>query len=239
MFFPDPGRAEAVMTYVGEGSPSFRRTALDVPMCERTAYKVIQALIEDGALWVTPGIPGMTSGRLNASQWLKLTDDGRDRAASALERAADSLEDGMTSKEEQDRRREASLTAVEQRERTLVALERIADALERMAKDRAETHVYVANASTTVPMEYKGTKRWTSYTCSSGPASEASPGPCSPTSWPTSSPISWRGRSDARGRPDGHRGPGREGRGEAGRRDPHHHVEQGATEDERRPLREA
>ena len=64
----------------------------------------------------------------------------------------------MTSKEEQDRRREASLDAAEQRERTLIALERIADSLERMAKDRTETHVYVSDTSVTVPMEYKETK---------------------------------------------------------------------------------
>jgi hypothetical protein len=194
MFFPDPGRAEAVMAYVGEGSPSFRRTALDVPMCERTAYKVIQSLIEDGLLWVTPGIPGMTSGRLNASQWLLLTDIQRDRAATAAERIADALEGFMTSKEEQDRRREASLTAVEQRERTLVALERIADALERMAGQRTvETKMGYAydGGTTTLPI------RTTIVMDSTGEGKVI--------------------RDDRRGCPDGNRGPGREegGRGMA------------------------
>jgi hypothetical protein len=136
MYFPDPGRAETIMEYVGDGSPTIRRTADDAPMCERTAYKCIVSLIESGFLWVTPGIPGQKSGRLNRDQWLALSPEQRERAARSLTRIADSLEGDMTSKEEQDRRREASLDAAEQRERTLVALERIADSLERMAGQR-------------------------------------------------------------------------------------------------------
>ena len=137
MYFPDPGRAETIMEYVGDGSPTIRRTADDAPMCERTAYKCIVSLIASGYLWVTPGIPGRRSGRLNRDQWLALSPEQRDRAVSALDRVADSLEGSMTSKEEQDRRREASLDAAEQRERTLVALERIADSLEAMCCKKA------------------------------------------------------------------------------------------------------
>lgn len=137
MYFPDPGRAETILEYVGDGSPSIRRTAADAPMCERTAYKCIVALVESGLLWVTPGIPGQRSGRLNRDQWLALTQEQRARAVSALDRVADSLEGSMTSKEEQDRRREASLDAAEQRERTLIALERIADSLEAMCHRKA------------------------------------------------------------------------------------------------------
>ncbi len=137
MYFPDPGRAETIMEYVGDGSPTIRRTADDAPMCERTAYKCIVALVESGFLWVTPGIPGQRSGRLNRDQWLALAPEQRGRAASALERIADTLEGSMTSKEEQDRRREASLDAAEQRERTLIALERIADSLEAMCRRKA------------------------------------------------------------------------------------------------------
>lgn len=137
MYFPDPGRAETILEYVGDGSPSIRRTADDAPMCERTAYKCIVALVESGYLWVTPGIPGQKSGRLNRDQWLALSSEQRGRVVSALDRVADSLEGDMTSKEEQDRRREASLDAAEQRERTLIALERIADSLERMCRGKA------------------------------------------------------------------------------------------------------
>ena len=137
MYFPDPGRAETIMEYVGDGSPTIRRTADDAPMCERTAYKCIVSLIESGFLWVTPGIPGRRSGRLNRDQWLALSPGQRERAAESLTRIAEILEGTMTSKEEQDRRREASLDAAEQRERTLVALERIADSLEAMCRKKA------------------------------------------------------------------------------------------------------
>ena len=50
------------------------------------------SLIECGMLWVTPGIPGMVSGKLNAEGWHRMTPEQRERAVRALGRIAAALE---------------------------------------------------------------------------------------------------------------------------------------------------
>jgi hypothetical protein len=92
MYFPDPERAETMMEFVGDSSPTINRTVTSLPMTRRTAFKCMASLIECGLLWVTPGIPGMVSGKLNAEGWNRLDDSQRERAVRALGRIAAALE---------------------------------------------------------------------------------------------------------------------------------------------------
>ena len=91
MFFPDPKRMVEVKSYIGDGSPTMAQTVRSVPMAPATAYKAVSALVESGAVWETPAPPG-SSKWLNVDEWERMTEEQRDRMASALERIADALE---------------------------------------------------------------------------------------------------------------------------------------------------